>query len=77
MVLSTDRLWCALGRQYSRQQQGSALSKHNELIEVDECHPVVLVPVLVHAVDVDGLLEGGPRVGFERDEAVVDELLNL
>jgi hypothetical protein len=57
--------------------KGHTLSKYNILVQVDESHPVVLVAMLSHAVNVYRLLESGPWIDLEGDETFVYELLNL
>ena len=54
-----------------------ALAEYDKLVEVEEGHPVVFVAVLLHAVQVDRLLEHRPRRVGKRHEAAIDELLNL
>ena len=58
-------------------QAGSALAQHDELVEVDERHPVVLVAVMHHAGVVEERLVVGLCDRLERDKARVDEVLQL
>lgn len=56
---------------------GSALvTKHEELVEVEECHPVVQMAVALHAFFIDSTLRLWTPVDLEGHKAFADEVFD-